>query len=108
MSANRYENASWVHRVLRIQPGEAPSWLCSHDACIGISLFGLLAASIPGVSLIFFLESLMINCVALVIGGLFVLVVVEPFERCERNARALRRQREDAQRNDVASGASDE
>ncbi len=34
-----------LHRLLRIQPGMAPRWLGSRDACAGLGLLDVLAAS---------------------------------------------------------------
>src|SRR5437762_2298500 len=92
MVVDRGSYDSWIHRALHIRPGEAPFWLCSRSACAGLDLLKAIALAIPGTGLVIFYDRPAVVWGSMAIMVAFVLAVVVPFERCERKARARRRQ----------------
>jgi len=93
---SRLSRSSILHRFLGIAPGAAPSWLCSHDGCLGFDLFdavegGLIAiAAVVGAA-----RGLWWPLLVAIPGVLwFELSVRARFESHERLWRARRRRGE--------------
>jgi hypothetical protein len=65
-----------------------------------MDLFTFVTILIAGSPILLFPQSVVAWAGALVLALLFGLVIGEPFQRCERNARAVRRQRQHMYRDD--------
>ena len=102
MAAKPCDNRSWLHRVLRIQAGDAPAWLWSPDNCDRLDVPHLVLGLIPISALLLYRYSAIVSAIVcyflLAVSAVLAVAVMMPFDECERNARALRRQREDSRR----------
>jgi hypothetical protein len=86
---------SWLHRVLHINPGLLPRWVCSYNRCgAGVNAFSALGSLMIVAAIILFRISLVAALALVALSALYGWFVVLPFEACESSARARRRRNE--------------
>src|SRR5688572_7306226 len=90
------EATSLIHRILGLQPGTAPLWLCAADACIGLDVPVLALGGATAVGVIFFRHQPVIALLLIALCVVIAITLILPFDTCERKARARRRQQEEA------------
>ncbi len=85
---------SFVHRLLRIQPGSAPEFLKSRDECLGMDLpTALGSAGLFGTMMLFTVLPVLAVALVVVFAPAYFMMVM-PFDSAERLARARKRRNE--------------